>query len=313
LKPISRTLLAAAPILTALAITLPLGADAQVKEARRVSNYATATCKSWVNSVSATVVCQDTAYNDLPAGTCVSSACNAGSGVAKFADGEYEGAFDNSYPGKGFGRLKRTDGVIVEGNFRRGEYWQVTAYFPDGIMWKGTVASETGQNAFGTWSAYRDSGGTRAMGVIRYGSLFAKPTAAQIADGRARLAGNPGAKPAPKAPGKDLTAIVARSKGLTAVTTGEHAMCWALYIAMSDAVPNYGRMGLPETFSPEAVAKRVKAWEKMTKAAYKKQGRSDWAGDVQQSLTEYRNAYDLGNLDLIDDMAGVCIADPTPS
>jgi hypothetical protein len=149
------------------------------------------------------------------------------------------------------------------------------------------------------------------MGVIRYGSLFIKPDANQIADGRARLEGRPAGKPAPKAPGTDLTPIVLRSRGLTAVTTGEHAMCWALYIAMSQAVPNYGRMGLPETFSPDAVAKRVKAWEKMTKAAYKKQGRSDWAGDVQQNLAEYRNAYDIGNLDLIADMAGVCIADPT--
>ena len=77
MKPISRTALAATPILAALTLTLPLGADAQVKEARRVSNYATATCQSWVNSINATVVCQDTAYNDLPNGTCVSQACNA--------------------------------------------------------------------------------------------------------------------------------------------------------------------------------------------------------------------------------------------
>lgn len=311
MKPMSRTALAAAPVLAALALTLPLGADAQVKEARRVSNYATATCKSWVNSVSATVVCQDVAYNDLPYGTCISQSCSAGSGVAKFQDGEYEGAFDGSYPGKGFGRLKRWDGAVVEGNFRRGEYWEVTAYYPDGVMWKGTVASELGQNAFGTWSAYRDNGGTRSTGVVRYGSLFNKPGADAIAEGRARLNGDPGAKPGPKAPGTDLTPIVQRSRGLTAVTTGEHAACWALYIAMAQAVPNFGRMGLPETFSPEAVTNRVKVWEKMTKAAYKKQGRSDWAGDVQQSLTEYRNAYDVGNLDLIADMAGVCIADPT--
>ena len=36
-------------------------------------------------------------------------------GRAKFADGEYEGAFDGSYPGKGFGRLRRYDGAVVEG------------------------------------------------------------------------------------------------------------------------------------------------------------------------------------------------------
>jgi len=311
LKPISRTVLAAAPMLAALALVLPLGADAQVKEARRVSNYATATCQSWVNSINATVVCQDTAYNDLPNGTCVSQACNAGSGVAKFEDGEYEGAFDNSYPGKGFGRLKRRDGVVVEGTFRRGEYWQVTAYYPDGVMWKGTVASEIGRNAFGTWSAYRDSGGTRSMGVIRYGSMFVKPTAEEIADGRARLDGRPASKPAPKAPGSDLTAIVERSRGNTAVTTGEHVMCWALYIAMSQAIPNYGRMGLPESFSPEAVTARAKAWEKMTKAAYKKDGRDGWVADVNAALPEYRGAYNVGNLDLIADMAGICMTDPT--
>lgn len=306
----NRLIAVALTVLAVAGLTLPLGADAQVKEARRVSNYASASCRAWVNSINATVVCQDTAYNDLPAGTCLTGACNAGSGKAKFADGEYEGAFDASYPGKGYGRLQRNDGAVVEGTFRRGEYWQVTVYYPEGIMWKGTVASEIGQNAFGTWSAYRDTGGTRASGVIRYGSLFIRPTAEQIADGRARLDGRPASKPAPKAPGTDLTAIVQRSKGNSAVTTGEHAMCWALYIAMADAIPNYGRMGLPESFSPEAVAARVKAWEKMTKAAYRKQGRDGWVADVNAALPEFRTAYDTGNLDLIADMAGICMTNP---
>lgn len=305
-----RPIVVALAVLGAFALTTPLTAEAQVKEARRVSNYATATCQSWVNLINATLVCQDVAYNNLPNGTCLSGACNAGSGIAKFEDGEYEGAFDNSYPGKGFGRLKRRDGVVVEGTFRRGEYWEVTAYYPDGVMWKGTVASELDRNAFGTWSAYRDNGGTRSMGVIRYGSLFLKPDDSEIADGRARLDGRAASKPAPKAPGTDLTPIVQRSRGLTAVTTGEHAMCWALYITMSQAIPNYGRMGLPEAFSPEAVAKRVKVWEKMTKAAYRKEGRSDWAEYLETHLAEYRTAYDTGNLDLIADMAGVCISDP---
>jgi hypothetical protein len=49
----------------------------------------------------------------------------------------------------------------------------------------------------------------------------------------------------------------------------------------------------------------------MTRAAYKKQGRSDWIADVNAALPEYRGAYDVGNLDLIADMAGICMSDPS--
>jgi len=314
LKPISRTVLAATPILAALAFTLPLGADAQVKESRRVTSNVTATCKSWVASGTALVVCEDIAYENLPVGTCLSRQCSSSAGgVAKFADGRYEGAFDGAFPGKGNGRLVRNDGSVVEGNFRSGEMWKVTAYFPNGVMWQGTVASELKQNAFGTWSVYRDQGGTRHTGVIRYGSLFARPDAGAVALGRARLDKVPGTAEAPREPGTDLTPIVLRSRGLTASTSSEHATCWGLYIVMAEKIEHYGRMGLPETFSPAAVASRAKAWDKMTRASYKRSGSGGIDKARDDAVTKFRKAYDLGQLDQIAEWAGICVTDPKPS
>lgn len=302
--------LLAAPIL-ALSFVLPATpALAQVKEPRRVGGAPTSTCKAWVNWANATVVCQDIPFEDLPVGTCLSQGCNGG-GVVKVADGIYNGALDGRDIGKGHGRLERTDGSVVEGNFRKGFMWEVTVTHKDGVLWKGTVANEATGASFGEWAVYRDEGSTRYSAPIAYGSLFEKPGLAATADARNRLKGEAGTVP-PK-PGVDLTPIVERSRGLTAVTTSEKWHCYGLYLAMAEAIPEYGRMGLPDgTFLPATVVPRVKKWEKWVQAQEKKYPSGEpWSKLKDENYRWGRAFYDKGDLRTLADYAGVCMSDPT--
>ncbi|RYF95182.1 MAG: hypothetical protein EON95_02520 [Caulobacteraceae bacterium] len=297
-------------LLIALTFALPAApALAQVKEPRRVGSSVTSTCKAWVNWANATVVCQDIPFENLPVGTCLSQGCNGG-GVVKVIDGIYNGALDGSYVGKGHGRLERNDGSVVEGNFRKGLMWEVTATFKDGVMWKGTVANEINGAAFGEWAVYRDEGSTRYSAPIAYGTLFEKPGLALTADARKRLRGEPGTVP-PK-PGVDLTPVVERSRGLTAVTTSEKWQCYGLYLAMAEAIPEYGRMGLPDgTFLPATVVPRVKKWEKWVSAQEKKSPSGEsWSKLKDENYRWGRAFYDKGDLKTLADWAGVCMADP---
>eukprot|EP01030_Chromulinospumella_sphaerica_P009309 gene9309-9121_t len=297
-------------LLAALVLALPAApALAQVKEPRRVSTAPTTTCKAWVNWANATVVCRDTPFEELPVGTCLSQGCNGG-GVVKVVDGIYTGALDGRDIGKGHGRLERHDGSVVEGNFRKGLMWEVTATFQDGVMWKGTVANETTGASFGEWAVYRDEGSTRYSAPISYGTLFEKPDFAAIADARGRLKGEAGT--APPKPGLDLTPIVERSRGLTVVTTSEKWKCYGLYLAMAEAIPEYGRMGLPDgTFLPATVVPRAKKWEKWVAAQEKKSPSGEpWSQLKDENYRWARAFYDKGDLATLADWAGVCMADP---
>lgn len=229
-----RAAIVALAFLAALAGAAP--AFAQVVEPRRVGGPPTATCKAWVNWANATVVCKDVPFDQLPVGTCLSQGCNGG-GVVKVADGIYDGALDGSYLGKGYGRLERNDGSVVEGKFRKGFLWEVTITFKDGVMWKGAVANEAAGASFGEWAVYRDEGSTRHSQPISYGSLWVKPGFADINNARKRFRGEAGAPPAPQKPGTDLTPVVERSRGITAITTKEKWKCYGLYLAMAEAIP----------------------------------------------------------------------------
>lgn len=297
--------------LAALALCLPATPSlAQVTSPRQVASTVTSTCKAWVNWVSTTLVCQDVPFDQLEVGTCLSQGCNGG-GVVKVEDGIYDGALDGRYIGKGHGRLERKDGSVVEGNFRKGLMWEVTVTHKDGVMWKGTVANELNGASFGEWAVYRDEGSTRYSAPIGYGSLFIKPGLAATADARNRLKGQTGTVP-PK-PGLDLTPIVERSRGLTAVTSDEKWHCYGLYLAMAEAIPEYGRMGLPDgTFLPATVVPRVKKWEKWVQAQEKKYPSGEsWSKLKDENYRWGRAFYDKGDLNTLADHAGVCMADPT--
>lgn len=297
-------------LLAALALALPAApALAQVKAPRQVASTATSTCKAWVNWANATVVCQDLPFDQLSVGTCLSQGCNGG-GVVKVEDGIYNGALDGRYIGKGHGRLERHDGSVVEGNFRKGLMWEVTVTHKDGVMWKGAVANELAGASFGEWAVYRDEGSTRYSAPIAYGSLFEKPGLTATADARKRLKGEAGTVP-PK-PGVDLTPIVERSRGLTAVTTSEKWKCYGLYLAMAEAIPEYGRMGLPDgVFLPATVVPRVKKWEKWVSAQEKKNPSGEsWSKLKEENYRWGRSFYDKGDLATLADWAGVCMADP---
>ena len=296
----------------ALAFALPAAPSlAQVKAPRQVASTVTSTCKAWVNWVSTTLVCQDVPFDQLSVGTCLSQGCNGG-GVVKVEDGIYDGALDGNYIGKGHGRLERKDGSIVEGKFRKGLMWEVTATFKDGVMWKGAVANETAGASFGEWAVYRDEGSTRHSSPIAYGSLFQKPGLAATAEARRRLKGEAGAPPPPDKPGTDLTPIVERSRGLTAVTTSEKWPCYGLYLAMAEAIPEYGRMGLPDkVFLPETVGPRVKKWEKWVAAQEKKYPSGEPFSKLKEENYRWGRAfYDKGDLRTLADHAGVCMSDP---
>lgn len=304
----------AATMAAALAVIAMIGwgsaraapSPGHIAKPRTVTSSVTATCKTWENIATVTVVCRDIPFENLAVGTCLSRACSADAGgMAKFEDGIYRGAFDGGMPGKGEGRLERNDGSVVEGYFRRGQMWQVSVYYPGGLMWKGDLRSETEGDAYGEWSVYRDEGSTRFSSPARYGSLFLPPTDAEVAAARRRLAGQAGAPPPPAKPGYDLTDRYRRSTATSAQTSGERLTCYALYQVLDEKVGVYGRLGLPEVLSPEAVAVKRKRWAAIIKADHPDRA------DLDGELANFRRYYDMGKLDDVADWAGSCAREPS--
>lgn len=307
--------LAFAALITVAAVASPAAGD--VAKPRAVMTYVKATCRTWVNELGAAALCRDIPFDQLAVGTCLSRECGSSTGgVAKFEDGIYRGAFDGGYPGKGEGRLERFDGVVVEGNFRRGEMWRVTVTFPGGLLWKGELLSEVRRNAFGEWQVYHDVGSTRSASTVRFGSLFLKPGDRELSAAQARLRGDPAASPAPAPLTTDLTPVVQRELGgnTSAVTTGEIMACYGFFAVMADHVPTYGRNGLPEDFAPERLTARRRAWEGFAKAAYKKRDdMGSFAKDLADAMGATQTMLDKGDMHSVAQIGGSCLKDPHPS
>lgn len=281
--------------------------QAPISKPRQAENNPQAVCKAWVNWVNATVVCQDIPVAEMKANSCLSRSCGrGGNAAAKFEDGFYYGSFDSGYPW-GPGTLVRHDGSKYEGTFRKGEMWQnMTAYLAKDLLWKGDLASEVHQSAFGEWDLFEDSGASRTATVVRYGSLFVPPTADEIANARKRQKGLPGAPPAPKKPGYDLTPQYKEASDTHAESGQEKAICAAFWSVLDQNLPVYGRLGLPPNVTPELAHAKKGQWEQIARRA----DGASYAADFKEWTAKHQHAYDIGVLDEIGSWAGTCVNDP---
>ena len=115
---------------------------------------------------------------------------------------------------------------------------------------------------------------------------------------------------AAKATPAELQALADRGKGTSAVTTGEKMQCLALWSALEPVVNEKGLQGLPPQFG-EGLPKRLKAWVKLTKAAYRKNGQAKaFDTDLAAKKEEAAGKLKAGDLRWVADWGGSCLKPP---
>ena len=108
----------------------------------------------------------------------------------------------------------------------------------------------------------------------------------------------------------ELQALAERGKQTSAVTTGEKMGCLALLAALAPVVKDKGLQGLPAEFGKD-LPKRVKAWSKLTKAAYRKEGEAKAFDRELKAETEKAAArISGGDLSWVADLGGSCLKPP---
>jgi hypothetical protein len=119
------------------------------------------------------------------------------------------------------------------------------------------------------------------------------------------LAGSAAAAPKPPASKAELARLADEGMVTSAVTTGEKMHCLSIWNALKAWVPEFGGLDLPSDFTVD-LPQRVKAWEKVTRKAYKENGDGGFSQDLTARTAEVREKLDSNDLRWVASYGGSC-------